>query len=178
MKNCVYIATTLDGFIARENGKLDWLPGAEEEAEHSTGEDFGFANFFESIDVLLMGRKSFEFVESSGKWPYSNKRVIVLSKTIKKNLPHNIEVQSGCVEEIFRDLQISGAKRVYVDGGQTIQSFLNFGLIHEITITKVPVIIGRGIPLFGATHKDIQLSHIETTSYSNGFVQSRYDVLP
>ncbi|MES0489656.1 MAG: dihydrofolate reductase family protein [Leptospirales bacterium] len=200
MKVCVYIATSLDGFIARENGRLDWLPGAEGvedtmdtkaatdavkpkeavasgEANLADG-DLGFSTFFESIDVLVMGRNTYDFVRNAGPWPYKGKRVIVLSRTLDKNQPHNIEVQSGFVEDLFRDLQVSGANRVYVDGGQTIQGFLKQGLIHEITITTIPVLIGQGIPLFGPVLKDIHLNHVETISYSSGFVQSKYEVLP
>jgi len=181
VKASVYIATTLDGFIARENGELDWLPGSDGEVDvNAENEDFGFNAFIDSIDVLVMGRNTYELVLSSGLWPYGNKRVIVLSRTLKKlanNLPSSVELKSRLPNELYTELQEAGAQHLYIDGGKTIQGFLDSGLVDEITITKVPVLIGKGIPLFGDLNKDKSLKHIETQSYKNGFVQSKYAVL-
>lgn len=181
MKASVYIATTLDGFIARENGGLDWLPGSDGEVDvGSENEDFGFINFMDSVDMLIMGRNTYELVLLSGQWPYGNKRVIVLSSTLRKvadDVPGTVELKSGFPDDLYIDLQKSGAKHLYIDGGKTIQGFLNSGLIDEIIITKVPVLIGKGILLFGALDKDKKLKHIETKSYENGFVQSKYEVI-
>lgn len=180
MKVSVYIATTLDGYIAREDGGLDWLPGSDGEVDvDSVNEDYGFNAFLDSVDVLVMGRKTYELVISSRRWPYENKRVIVLSSTLRKvsdDVPSTIEVKSCSPSELYLELQESGAKHLYIDGGKTIQGFLVYGLIDEIVITKVPVLIGKGIPLFGALKKDIKLRHIETHSYNNGFVQDKYEV--
>lgn len=181
MKASVYIATTLDGFIARENGELDWLPGSDGEVDiNAENEDFGYNAFIDSVDVLVMGRNTYELVLSFGPWSYGTQRVIVLSNTLKKladDMPDTVELKSSLPKELYVELQKSGAKHLYVDGGKTIQGFLDSGLIDEITITKVPVLIGKGIPLFGALNKDKHLKHIETQSYKNGFVQSKYAVL-
>lgn len=187
MKASVFIATTLDGYIARENGSLDWLPGAEGEIDissepdnNSDNEDFGYNVFMDHIDVLVMGRNTYEFVLSSGQWPYGNKRVIVLSSTINRvsdNISGTVEIRSGSPDEIYLELKLAGAKHLYIDGGKTIQEFLNSGLIDEIIITTVPVLIGKSIPLFGVLNEDKKLELLETKHYSNGFVQSKYAVL-
>jgi len=181
MKTSVYIATTLDGFIARKNGELDWLPGSDGEVDvNAENEDFGYNAFIDSVDVLVMGRKTYELVLSFGPWPYATKHVIVLSSTLKKladDIPDTVQLKSSLPNELCMELQKSGAKHLYIDGGKTIQSFLNAGLIDEIIITKVPILIGEGISLFGALNKDKHLKHIETHSYKNGFVQSKYSVL-
>lgn len=181
MKASVYIATTLDGFIARENGELDWLPGSDGEVPaDSENEDFGFNAFMESIDVLVMGRNTYELVVSMGMWPYGNKQVIVLSNTLSNladGIPNTVELRSEAPDALYDSLKKSGAKHLYIDGGKTIQSFLNAGLIDEIILTRVPVLIGAGIPLFGPLKSDKELKHIETQAYKNGFVQSKYDVI-
>ncbi len=180
-KAFVYIATSLDGFIARDNGGLDWLPGSDGESEANSGnEDFGYNRFYASIDTLVMGRKSFEKVLNIGDWPYPDKRVVVLSsKTINvpKELAESVEVLSLAPEELISYLSDSGAKHLYIDGGNTIQRFLRAGLIDEMTITTVPVLLGRGISLFGELSGDVNCDLLESTSFSNGMVQSRYRVI-
>ena len=161
MKASVYIATSLDGFIARENGDVDWLSGAEFEG---SGEDYGFQEFLDSVDILVMGRKTFEMVVSSGKWLYGKKNVIVLSSRpilIPSDLSETVESRSSTPAELVKHLSELGAKHLYIDGGKTIQGFLDAGLIHQIIITTIPVLIGEGIPLFGPVIKDIKLQHIE-----------------
>lgn len=181
MKASVYIATTLDGFIARENGELDWLPGSDGEILiESENEDFGFNAFMKSIDALVMGRNTYELAVSTGMWPYGDKRVIVLSNTLRKladEIPKTVELKSELPNDLYNNLKNSGAKHLYIDGGKTIQGFLNSGLINEIIITRVPVLIGAGIPLFGPLNNDKKLKHIETQAYKNGFVQTRYEVI-
>ena len=181
MKASVYIATSLDGFIARENGDLDWLPGSDGEAADSDDnqDDFGFKAFMDSVDVLVMGRNTYDKVLSFGQWPYGNKRVIVLSRTlteISSDVPETVELRSSSPVELVQELQEAGANHLYIDGGKTIQGFLNAGLIQELIITRVPVLIGRGAPLFGPVEKDVMLQHVETRSFDNGFVQSKYRV--
>jgi dihydrofolate reductase len=176
LKASVYIATSLDGFIARENGDVDWLSGGENDG---SGEDYGFHDFMDFVDTLVMGRKTFEMVGSSRKWPYGKKKVIVLSSRpvqIPSDLTETVESQSCSPAELIKQLSERGSKHLYIDGGKTIQGFLNAGLIQQIIITRIPVLIGKGIPLFGALHKDIKLHHIETISFENGFVQSKYEV--
>jgi dihydrofolate reductase len=177
MKVSIYIATSLDGFIARENGDLDWLPGSDGEMGH---EDYGYQDFMDSVGVMVMGRNTYEQVLSFGKWPYGEKQVVVLSShliPIPDELAKTVEVRSGDPTELVQGLGKTGIKHLYVDGGKTIQRFLRAGLINEITITRIPVLIGSGISLFGDLPKDIELTHIKTTSYENGFVQSKYAVI-
>jgi len=184
LKASVYIATSLDGFIARENGDLDWLSGGDsngtgEDYNAGAGEDYGFHEFLDSIDTLVMGRKTFEVVVASGQWPYRNKPVVVLSSgpvQIPSRLVETVESQSSSPTELIKQLSERGAKHLYIDGGKTIQGFLNADLIQQIIITRIPILIGKGIPLFGPVINDIKLQHIETSSFANGIVQSRYEV--
>lgn len=173
-KQSVFIATSLDGFIARPDGNIDWLT----KEKPSAVEDYGYSNFIASIDALVMGRHSFEKVLSFDQWPYKNK-VIVLS-TQSLDIPNRLQKQvnhlSGSPEEIVDQLAEEGYEHLYIDGGKTIQQFLRAGFIQEMTITQIPVLIGEGIPLFGPVEKDIKLNHVMTKSFDNGFVQSRYAV--
>ena len=188
MKVSVYIATSLDGFIARENGGLDWLLGAQQgesrEGDGADGnsgdEDDGFQEFMDSVDVLVMGRNTYEVVLSFGPWPYGSKRVLVLTSTpiqIPVDLAGTVNWRSCSPAGLVKELSESGAKHLYIDGGKTIQGFLNAGLIDEITITRIPVLIGSGIPLFGPLGNDKHLAHIETQSFDYGMVQSKYKVI-
>ena len=171
----IYIATSLDGFIARENGDLDWLPVPER-----GGEDYGYAAFMKSIDALVIGRNTYEKALSFGGWPYGKTRVVVLTTRPLGKLPvgANIEAESGEPAEIVNRLAATDARRLYVDGGVTIQRFLTAGMIDRLIITQIPVLIGRGIPLFGPLDRDIELTHVSTRSWPNGLVQSEYVVAP
>jgi dihydrofolate reductase len=189
MKISVFIATSLDGFIARSDGSLDWLPGAEpefaadgsQEAAAQNGEggdDHGWGEFWGSVDCLVMGRKTFEKVLTFGNWPYEDKRVIVLSKTmtaVPDKMAGKAEIYAGDPAALAAKLAAEGHRRLYVDGGQTIQSFLRRGLITDMTITTIPVLIGQGIPLFGPLPADIPLKRVQTKSYATGLVQSTYE---
>jgi len=180
MKVSVYIASTLDGFIAREDGALDWLPGSDGNIDPALeGEDFGFNTFFSDVDTVIMGRNTFEFVSSASDWFYANKKVVVLSSSmtcLPPFLPSSVCLHSGSPEALVSKLNTEGTQHIYVDGGQTIQRFLNAGLIDEITITTVPVLIGKGIPLFDGLREDVTLQHLTTTSFINGLVQTKYGV--
>ena len=173
----VYIATSLDGFIARKNGDLNWL--SENEPKDDEG-DYGYKAFMDSVDVLVMGRNTYEKVLTFGEWPYADKKVVVLSSNLSKvteNLSEHVEIMSCSPKDVICRLSERGAHHLYIDGGKTIQNFLNSGLINEITIARIPVLIGAGIPLFGELSDDIPLQHIETQVFENGFVQSRYRVI-
>lgn len=177
IKVSVYIATSLDGFIAREDGGLDWLDEAN--ATVPVGEDFGFRAFLGSVDALIMGRKTFEKVLSFGEWSYGKTPVVVMSRnsiSFPRGVPDTVTHSSEKPRDILDRLSGEGATHVYVDGGVTITGFLSEGLIDEITLTVVPVIIGSGIPLFAAMENDIRLAHIRTTAYDFGFVQCVYAV--
>ena len=134
------------------------------------------------IDALAMGRNTFETALTFGEWPYAGRRVVVFSRTLTRQalpaaLADAVELFSGSVAELAGYLERSGARSVYVDGGQLIQGFLRAGLIGEITLTRIPVLLGSGIPLFGPVPQDIHLEHVRTRTYESGFVQSAYRVL-
>lgn len=178
-QNSVFIATSLDGYIARIDGSIDWLDAANVVVPE--GEDCGYGAFMASIDALVMGSKSFEKVLSFRSWPYENKIVIVLSRSgieIPEALKPNVSCSGESPQELCQRLSQEGAKRLYIDGGAVIQSFLVAGLINDLTITVIPVLLGSGIALFGQLDQDIELEHISTKSYEFGFVQSKYLVKP
>jgi len=176
MKATVYIATTVDGFIARENGSVDWLHTGEDVGS----EDYGFQDFMDSVDALVMGRHTYELVLSFGSWPYGEKPIVVLSTQqleIPESIANTVSVISASPSEIVQRLAERGYKHLYIDGGKTIQGFIRAGLIQKLIITKVPILIGSGIPLFGALPHDIRLRHLETLQFDNGLVQSKYKIL-
>lgn len=175
MKVSVYIATSLDGFIARNDGGLDWLNEAN--ATVPDGQDCGFQAFMDSVDALIMGRKTYEQVLSFGEWPYGRTPVVVLSRnsiSFPPSVPDTVTHSSEAPRDLVERLSAEGAEHVYIDGGNTIQGFLSAGLIDEITVTVIPVILGDGIPLFGSIEKDISLTHVRTTAFDFGFVQTTY----
>jgi dihydrofolate reductase len=169
----VFVGTSVDGFIARPNGALDFLPPGG-------GEPHGYNEFFASVDALVIGRKTFETVLAFPEWPYGNKRVVVLSsRPVDLSVVRGgrVEQMAGTPAEIVSKLAGSGAQHVYVDGGITIQRFLRAGLVQRLIITRVPVLIGEGIPLFGTLPADIRLRHIATRHYPSGLVQTEYGVI-
>jgi dihydrofolate reductase len=175
MKASVYIATSLDGFIARKNGALDWLDEANSGVPE--GEDCGFQTFMDSVDILIMGRKTFEQVLSFGQWAYGKTPVIVLSSKPMSIPPDVLGIVTHSAEQpraLLQRLSSEGIEHVYIDGGATIQSFLSDNLIDEITITVIPVLLGEGISLFGSVEKDIGLTHESTQAFDFGFVQTTY----
>ena len=176
-KVSVYIATSLDGFIAREDGALDWLDEANVAVPE--GEDLGFRAFLESVDTLIMGRKTYEQVMSFGRWPYGQIPVVVLSRnsiSFPPSLPDSVTHSSESPRDLYERLSGEGVEHIYVDGGITIQGFLSEGLVDEITVTVIPVILGGGIPLFGSIENDIRLTHVHTIAFDFGFVQTTYSV--
>lgn len=176
IKFSVFIAISLDGFIARSNDQLDWLDAA---GEKNSKEDYGYHQFLSSIDCIVMGRRTFEKVASFPEWPYTNKRVIILTKTLKKvpkDFDDKVSLFNGNIELLAIELQSYGFKNIYVDGGITIQSFIRAELLNEITLTQIPIILGKGLPLFAEVSKDVKLKLISSQSYATGFVQSKYRV--
>lgn len=177
-KVSVYIATSVDGFIARTDGAVDWLN--KENAVVPEGEDCGFAAFMNSIDTLVMGRKTYEQVLSFGQWPYGQTPVVVLSHnsiSFPSSLPDTVTHSAESPLDLLERLSNAGVEHVYVDGGMTIRGFLSEGLVDEITVTVIPVVLGDGIPLFGSMKNDINLAHVRTTAYDFGFVQTTYSIL-
>jgi dihydrofolate reductase len=170
MKASVFIATSLDGFIARQDGALDWLPSDD-------CEPHGYTEFIDTVDAIVIGRMTFETVLRFSDWPYGKKPVIVLSSR-----PEDLVAPAGAVcdmmggtpHEIVARLSQRNMKHLYIDGGVTIQRFLEAGLIQRLIITRIPVLLGSGIPLFGYVSHDIRLDHVATRSYASGLVQSEY----
>jgi len=172
MKTIVYIATSLDGFIARKDGNIDWMINIE----NPTNDDYGYADFMSTIDAIVMGRGTFEKVLSFPSWPYKT-RVFVLSTTLKdgpRNLDGKVSLLSMTPKELLSHLSKEGYSSIYVDGGKAIQGFLQKDLIDELIVTKIPVLIGSGIPLFDHLDHDLVFQHIETKTYPNGLVKSHY----
>ena len=171
MEASVFIGTSLDGFIARTNGDLDFLPPGG-------GEPHGYDEFMATVDALVVGRKTFEKVLTFDTWPYGEKPVFVLSAHPLAPTPLGavVERMSGAPADILSQLAARGIRHVYVDGGITIQRFLQAGLIQRLIITRVPVLIGDGIPLFGSLQRDVPLEHVATRQYASGLVQSEYVV--
>lgn len=169
----VFIATSLDGFIARDDGAIEWLLERDDPAENH-----GYDDFIEKIDAIVMGRGTFESIRDVKPWLYT-RPVLVLSSTLADQpVPEELEAKvrfSGqSPKQAMALLEAEGCRHVYVDGGLVIQSFLQLGLIDDMTITQVPILLGSGRPLFGPTASDICLIHEETRSFPSGLVQSRY----
>ena len=168
----VFVGASVDGFIARPNGDLDWLP-------EGGGEPHGYTEFMASVDALVIGRNTFEKVLTFDAWPYGDKRVVVLSSRpvdLSVVVGGVVEQMAGTPAEIVARLAASGAHHLYVDGGITIQRFLRAELVQRLVITRVPVLIGEGVPLFGTLPRDMRLRHVATRHYPSGLVQSEYEV--
>jgi dihydrofolate reductase len=173
MTASVFIGTSLDGFIARPNNDLDFLP-------EGGGEPHGYDEFMASVDAIVLGRNSYEKVLTLGPWAYGRKRVVILSSRpvdLSAAVGGVVEQMSGSPAEIVERLAASGAHHLYIDGGITIQRFLRAGLIQRLIITRVPVLIGEGIPLFGTLPHDVRVRHIMTRTFPSGLVQSEYEVV-
>ena len=174
----VFVGVSLDGFIARPNGDLDWLMG---EGGGDSAE-YGYNEFVAGIDAIVMGRNTFEKVLTFDKWYYGNKRVVVLSHrsfdlSVAQARGGLVEQMAGTPARIVSDLNVSGARHLYVDGGTTIQQFMCAGLINRLIISRLPVLIGQGIPLFGSLPHDIRFNHVATRTFPGGMVQSEYHLL-
>jgi dihydrofolate reductase len=170
----VFVGTSLDGFLARPDGSFDFLPS------DGGGEAGGFSAFFATVDALVMGRNTFEVVGGMKEWPYGDKHLVVLSHRpldLSGAPPGKAEQMSGEPADLVARLAARGFHRLYVDGGLTIQSFLRAGLVDRITVTRVPVLIGQGIPLFGSLPRDVRLRHVATRTIPDGLVQSEYEVV-
>lgn len=177
MRASVFVGTSVDGFLARKNGTVDFLP-------EDGGESHGFDEFYASVDAVVIGRKTFEWVVNYGGWLYGKKRVVALSsRPLELSEVRGrardvlLEQMAGDPAEIAAKLEASGVRHAYVDGGETIQRFLRAGLIQRLVITRVPVLIGEGIPLFGTVPGDIRLRHVSTEQYASGLVKTEYEVL-
>jgi dihydrofolate reductase len=172
----VFIATSLDGFIARPDGSLDWLMQAQ--ATAPAGEDFGYAKFMVGIDALVMGRKTFETVLGFDPWPYPGRAVHVMSRSSAVRIPEAlaplVRQTSQSPADLLQQLAQTGARRAYLDGGELIQAFLSADLVDRMTITTVPVLLGSGRRLFGPLPADRAWTIDGVRHWDNGFVQANY----
>jgi len=168
MQCSVFIATSLDGYIARPDGSIDWLSAVQVD-----GEDYGYARFAETVDVIVLGRNTYDVVLGFAAWPYAGKRAIVMTNH-PANSRHGEEFYAGAAADLVRRLAAEGARRVYIDGGVVIQQFRNAGLIDDLTISIIPVVLGEGIPLFAAGASEGRLTLVDVQSWPSGLVQLRY----
>jgi dihydrofolate reductase len=167
----VFVGVSVDGFLARRDGALDFLP--EEPEEH------GYVEFMKTVDAIVVGRNTYEVVLAFEGWAYAGKKVFVLSSrpiAMPRDPDASVERLEGDPASICRTLAERGFRHLYVDGGITIQRFLAARMIQRMTVTRVPVLIGEGIPLFGSLPEDVRLKHVETRSYPSGLVTSVYDI--
>jgi dihydrofolate reductase len=170
-KISVYIAASIDGYIARKDGGIDWL-----EYGHIGDEDYGFKKFIDSIDVLVLGRNTYEVVSGFEEWPYKGKRVIVLSNTLEE-VREEAELFCGQLTDLTSMLHFEGIQHIWVDGGITVSKFLEAGLVDEITISIIATVLGSGIPLFSTMNREYKCHLISTQSYPSGLVQLKYEVV-
>jgi dihydrofolate reductase len=168
----VFIATSLDGFIARPDGTFDFLSIVER-----PDEDYGFAEFFATIDALVIGRHTYETALGFPEWPYAGKRCIVLTHRETPSV-HGEQFFAGEAAGLVEQLALVGAQRLYVDGGAVIREFLAADLIDDMTLSVVPLLLGSGIPLFGAEVPEQRLLLESSRAYPSGLVQLHYTRLP
>jgi dihydrofolate reductase len=171
MRASVFVGTSVDGFLARADGRFDFLGDG--------GEPHGYDEFMATVDALVIGRNTFDVVLKFPAWPYGEKPVFVLSRRALPPAPPGavVERMAGEPAEIVAMLSARGFAHAYVDGGITIQRFLRAGLIQRLVVTRVPVLIGAGIPLFGSVPRDVALKHVATRTFASGLVQSEYEVV-
>jgi len=173
----VFIATSLDGFIARADGSIDWLNEAN--GVVPAGEDCGYAEHMATVDALVMGRKTYEQVLTFGAWAYGETRVVVMSShldPLAPGAPTTVTASQETPAALAARLETEGCEHLYIDGGRTIAGFLEAGLIDELIITVIPILLGTGIPLFREQPADVHLELISTRAYDFGFAQHRYRV--
>lgn len=170
-KVSIYIASSIDGYIARKDGNLDWLHYG-----HTGDEDYGFKEFTRTIDAVVMGRNTYEVVAGFDEWAYKDKRVVVLSNTLVK-VKKEAELFSGQLTELLAKLHAENIKHIWIDGGITISKFLESGLVDDITVSIIAMVLGSGIPLFSAMNQEHKCHLVSTQSYPSGLVQLKYEVI-
>lgn len=189
VKASVFIATSLDGFIARQDGDIAWLDTTDAAANSNSSDDttdseqaadHGYKQFMSTIDTIVMGRNTYEKVRSFDiPWPYETKVAVLTNRPLEipDDLADRVFPMHGSPQEIITELQQQGSAHLYIDGGRTVLEFLNAGLIQRMIITRIPILLGDGIPLFGPLSEDIRLRHIKTQSFHGGLVQTEYQVI-
>jgi len=190
MKCSIFIAPSVDGFIATEDGGVHWLETAgkilsEKEASSDLMKHFNMSmpNYMKDVDCMIIGRKLMEMLSSFNltpeQWPYGDTKIIALSHTMKEpseNLKDRVEMYDGSIPDLITKLDKEGYKHAYVDGGTTITAFLNLELINEMTLTLAPVLLGSGIRLFGKLQEQINLGNAQATAFPNNFIEIKYQV--
>lgn len=182
MKCSIFIATSVDGYIATKNGGVDWLqPADNPQTNRQENPDMGFNRYINSVDCMIMGRNSMDKIASfnltQDHWPYADLEIFALSNRVKEvpgNLQGKVKIHNGDIQSLLSKLEASGFEHAYIDGGKTITSFLELGLINEMTITLVPIILGQGIRLFGNIDRSVRLVQSQAEAYTNDFIQLRY----
>ena len=173
-KNIVFIAKSLDGYIAGPNGELDWLHAIP----NPENDDLGYNDLMTEIDAVVMGRTTFDTVLGfGGQWPY-NKHVFVLSNSLKSlplELNEKVTLTKGSPRDILNTIHRQGYNKLYIDGGRTVQDFLKEDLIDELRITTIPILLGGGFSLFGELTHPMEFEHIESKVYLNQIVQNHYN---
>lgn len=172
-QNLVFIAQSLDGYIADKNGGLEWL----ESEPNPDGLDMGYSTFISKIDAIVMGRVTFETICNFGiDWPFT-KPVFVLSNNLKsldKKFKNKVEIVNGSLVTVLETINAKGYNKLYIDGGQVIQSFLREDLIDELTITSMPILLGGGHSLFGDLDQKLSFDLIKSEIFLDAVVQNTY----
>lgn len=169
-KISVYIATSIDGYIARQDGSLDWL-----DRVGGFDEDYGFQKLIDSIDGVILGRNTYEIAASVPDWPYKGKRIVILSNSLQ-TVREESELFRGDLTQLVTQLHSDGIKHIWIDGGVTISQFLNLQIVDYMTLSVIPVILGSGMPLFNVIGKEISCCLISSQAYPSGLVQLRYNL--
>lgn len=172
----VFIATSIDGYIARKSGDIAWLVQYSTPSAEHEDKDCGFSRFFSEVDALIMGRNTYDVVSGFDAWPYHGKRVIVLSTSLT-SVCKQAELYNGDIACLVKQLQDDGVRHIYVDGGVTVSQFLNAGMVDRMIISTIPVILGSGIPLFSNINNDKWCRLVSSQAYSNGLVQLTYELI-
>lgn len=171
----VFIATSLDGFVARTDHRIDWLT-----RQATAGEDHGYEAFMAGVDGIVMGRGSFESVLAFPEWPYQKPVIVMSSRLVDSDIPSHLtsKVRLTRLDPIalMASLHEAGWQRAYIDGGSIVQSFVREGLVEELTVTLIPVLIGQGIALFGQVNADIDLDLISSKAFPSGLVRNHYRI--
>jgi len=173
MSNAIYVGTSIDGYIADSEGNIGFLESVPNPERH----DLGFADFMESVDALLMGRKTFQTVLGFGvAWPYP-KHVFVYSsllESVPDELADKVTIVRGELHEVIGRLNTEGYKRLYVDGGELIKALLREDQIDTMVIARLPVLLGGGISLFGPTPAHLHFEHVRTEVLLDAIVMTTY----
>jgi dihydrofolate reductase len=172
-KISINISASIDGFIARKDHSLDWLDCVE-----AGSEDYGFNHFLNSIDGVILGRKTYHVAATAyrtPKWPYSGKRLIVLSNSLNQIIPE-AQLYSGDLVNLVLQLHDEGIQHIWIDGGTIISQFLRLNLVDEMTLSIIPILLGEGIPLF-EVKKELPCRLISAQSYRSGLVQGHYELI-